>query len=146
MNTLSIDTVVATPNVTPSRARAWTGRILTGLLAAFLAFDAGAKILKVPQVLEACAKFGWAESTIVSVGALLFACTTLYLVPRTSILGAVLLTGYFGGAVSFHVQVHDSAFPIVFALVFGIVTWVSLYLRGDERVVSLAHTLVHGNH
>lgn len=131
---------------TPSRARQWAGRILTGLLAAFLLFDAGCKILKAPEVLEACAKLGWAESTIVSVGALLLTCTTLYLVPRTAVLGAVLLTGYFGGAISLHVQVHAGAFPIAFAFVFGVVTWVSLYLRGDPRVLTLARTLVHGDH
>lgn len=121
---------------TPSRKRVWAGRIVTGLLAAFLLFDAGCKLLLLPYVVEASAKLGFSEDSVFAIGLTLFAALLIHLVPRTAILGAVLLTGYLGGAVCTHVRNGDGAFPIVFATLFGVLVWVGLYLR-DERVQAL---------
>src|ERR1700676_1216230 len=94
-----------------SKSRLWAGRILTALAAAFLLFDGVMKLVKPPVVVKATVELGYPESTIVGIGVVLLVCTILYLIPRTSILGAVLLTGYLGGAVASNVRVgiHFSA-------------------------------------
>ncbi|MBV8052040.1 MAG: DoxX family protein, partial [Acidobacteriaceae bacterium] len=78
----------------------WAGRIVTGIVVLFLIFDGLMKVIKEPHVLTASADLGYPVSSIVLIGALLLTCTLLYVIPRTSILGAVLLTGYLGGAVA----------------------------------------------
>ena len=102
---------------------------LTGLVVLFLAFDGITKVLRVAPVMEACAKFGINPSMAVGIGLLLLACTAVYAVPTTAILGAILLTGYLGGAVSAHVIHRSSAFETGFAVAFGVLVWVGLALR-----------------
>ena len=114
----------------------WAGRIVSWLTAAFLLLDGVAKLFKPLPVVEGTVKLGYAESVIIPLGIVLVACTVLYLVPRTAVLGAILLTGYLGGAVATHVRAADGAFGIVFAVVFGALVWLGLYLR-DERVREL---------
>src|ERR1700735_4889912 len=80
-------------------AALWAGRIVTGLVALFLVFDGSMKVIKEPHVIASAAGLGYSQSSIVWIGALLLSCTLLYLIPRTAILGAILLTGYLGGAV-----------------------------------------------
>lgn len=121
----------------PSNARVWTGRVLSGLLVAFLAFDAIGKLLCLPVVLEASAQLGFGKGAVFAIGAVLAACTALYVVPRTAVLGAVLLTGYLGGAICTHVAHYEGVFPIVFASTFGALVWLGLGLR-DPRVRLLA--------
>ena len=116
--------------------RIWTGRIISGLVVAFLLFDAICKILRLPMVLEASAKLGFGEGAVVGIGLLLLLCVIAYLVPRTAVLGAVLLTGYFGGAICTHVRNFEGAFPIVFVLIFATLTWLGLGLR-DARVSAM---------
>lgn len=130
----------------PSRAQVWTGRILGGLLVAFLVLDAGMKLLKSAPVLDACPALGIPEGAIVGIGATLLACTILYMIPRTAILGAILLTGYLGGAVFTHVRSGQPAFNVGFAVGFGVLVWLSLGLR-DRRVRALvsARAEHHGN-
>ncbi|MBN9119542.1 MAG: DoxX family protein [Planctomycetes bacterium] len=113
----------------PSRAAFWTGWALTGLSGAFLLFDGVMKLVEPPFVVEATVKLGFAEGVIVPLGVVLTACTGLYLLPLTSVLGAVLLTGYLGGAVATHVHAGDGAFPVFFPVAFGAVVWLGLYLR-----------------
>jgi hypothetical protein len=112
-----------------SRRRLWTGRVLTGLAGAFLIFDASMKLFKPPVVVEATVRLGYPESTIIGIGAVLLACTLLYLIPRTSILGAILLTGYLGGAVATHVRAEQPLFNIVFPVIFAGIAWGGLWLR-----------------
>jgi hypothetical protein len=112
-----------------SRKRLWTGRALTGLSGAFFVFDGGMKLLKPPVVVQATVQMGYPESTIVGIGIVLLACTLLYLIPRTSILGAVLLTGYLGGAVASNVRAEQPVFNIVFPVVFACIGWGGLWLR-----------------
>jgi hypothetical protein len=106
---------------------------LTGLASAFLLFDCGAKLFKATPVVDAMTQLGYPQSTIVGIGATLLACTILNLIPRTAILGAVLLSAYLGGAVATNLRVGESVFPIVFPILFGLVVWSGLYLR-DARL------------
>ena len=112
--------------------RRWTGRIVGGLPALFLLVDAGMKFAKPAVVVEATTKLGFSEGVILPLGAVLLASTILYLIPRTAVLGAVLLTGYLGGAVATHVFARHGAFEIVFPVVFGILLWTGLALRREN--------------
>ena len=119
------------------RRTVWTGRIITGLPALFLLLDGVAKLFKPRQVLEGTVKLGYSESVIIPLGIILIACTVLYLIPRTAVLGAILLTGYLGGAVATHVsRLGDGWFGVVFAVTFGVLLWLGLYLR-DARIREL---------
>ena len=117
-----------------SNKQLWAARILGGVPTLFLLVDAGMKLFKPAVVVEATVRLGYPESAIIGIGIVLLASTLLYLVPRTSILGAVLLTGYLGGAVATHVRVSDSNF--VFPVIFGALLWGGLWLR-DGRVRDL---------
>ena len=121
---------------TLSSGRIWAGRIMSWLPALFLIADAIMKLIKPAFVVDANVQLGYHASVIVPLGVLLLVITILYLIPRTAVLGAILLTGYLGGAVATHVRVGTEIFPIVFAIVFGVLLWGGLYLR-DERVSSL---------
>src|ERR1700730_26701 len=121
-----------------SKKLVWTGRILSGLIALFFLMDGVMKLLKPSMVVEATRQLGYPESEIVGIGALLLACTLTYIFPRTSIVGAILLTGYMGGAVASQVRVGNAWFNVMFALVFGVLVWVGLWLR-DMRVRNLLH-------
>lgn len=112
-----------------SKGNLWAGRILSGLPALFLLVDGGMKLVKPAPVIEATVRLGYPESTIVPIGAVLIVCTILYLIPKTSVLGAILLTAYLGGAVATHVRAGEPVFSIVFAIVFGVLLWLGLYLR-----------------
>jgi hypothetical protein len=110
----------------------WTGRILSGLAALFLLVDGGMKLWKPAVVVEATRQLGYAESQITGIGVALLACTLLYAFPRTSILGAILLTGYLGGAVASQVRIGAGWFNVMFAVMFGILLWVGLWLRDSH--------------
>jgi hypothetical protein len=114
----------------------WTGRIVSGLAALFLLWDGTMKLLKPAVVVKATRDLGYPESDIVGIGMVLLACTLLYLFPRTSILGAILLTGYLGGAIASQVRVEATWFNVVFAFVFACLLWGGLWLR-DVRVRDL---------
>ena len=114
----------------------WAGRILSGLAALFLLVDGVMKLIEPQVVVEGTVKLGYPESAIFGLGVVLLFCTILYVIPRTAILGAILLTGYLGGAVATHVRIGDPAFNILFPVVFGALIWGGLYLR-DERLRAL---------
>ena len=120
-----------------SKKRLRAGRILSGLTAVFLLADSAGKLAKPAPVVEGTIKYGYQESVIVKLGIVLLVSTVLYLIPRTSVLGAILLTGYLGGAVATHVRVGDPLFTnILFPVYIGILVWGGLYLR-DERLRAL---------
>ena len=121
---------------TVSRKRIWAGRILSFLPALFLILDAVMKLFKPAFVVEATVKLGYPERVIVGIGVLLLVCTLIYLIPRTAVLGAILLTGYLGGAVATHVRAEQGWFEILFPVVIGILLWIGLALR-DDRVRTL---------
>jgi hypothetical protein len=114
----------------------WAGRIISGLPALFLLVDGVMKLVKPAPVIEATVRLGYSENVIFPIGIVLLICTVIYLIPRTSILGAILLTGYLGGAVATHVRAGEGPFPIVFPIIFGALLWLGLYLR-DPRLRAL---------
>jgi DoxX-like family len=116
-----------------SKASLWGGWVMSILPALFLLADGAMKLVKSAVVVEATVKLGYQENVIVPIGVVLLLCTVLYLLPVTSVLGAILLTGYLGGAVATHVRAAGGAFPIVFPIVFGVLLWGGLYLR-DPRL------------
>lgn len=107
----------------------WAGRIITVLGVAFLAFDGVAKILKLAPVMKASEELGLPANMIVGIGIVLIACTAIYAVPQTAVLGAILLTAHLGGATAIHVRAGSGAFPVVFSIAFGVLVWVGLILR-----------------
>ncbi|MGH9875853.1 MAG: DoxX family protein, partial [Pyrinomonadaceae bacterium] len=119
-----------------SKGSLWGGRIMSWLPALLLLVDGIMKLFKPAPVLEATVKLGYSESVIVPLGIVLTVCTILYLIPRTAVLGAILLTGYLGGAVATHVGAGEGWFPIFFPIVFSILLWGGLYLR-DNRLRQL---------
>ncbi len=113
-----------------STGRIWTGWIISGLIAAFMLFDAAGKFVKPKPVIDAFARTGWPVHLASTVGAILLTCTALYVVPQTSVLGAVLLTGYLGGAVATNLRL-ENPLPThtLFPLYFGVLSWVGLWFR-----------------
>lgn len=118
---------------TSSSGRLWTGRVVSFLPALFLLVDAIMKFFKPAVVVDTTVQLGYKESAIVPLGVVLLLSTILYLIPRTSVLGAILLTAYLGGAVATHVRVGAGVGPIIFPVIMGVLIWVGLYLR-DRRV------------
>jgi hypothetical protein len=110
----------------------WSGRILTLLTAVFMLFDGAMKIVKPPQVLEATSRLAYPLSTLTGIGIALIACTLTYLIPRTSFPGAVLLTGYLGGAVASNVRAGSGWFETIFPLLFAVLVWGGLALRNPH--------------
>ena len=119
-----------------SKGMLWSGYIISGLVVLFMIFDGVTKVMKVPQVIQASAKIGYNATTVVGIGATLLVCTALYVIPRTSILGAILLTGYLGGAVDANVHSGTALFNITFPIAFGVLVWLGIYLR-DQRLRAL---------
>lgn len=113
----------------PSKGMLLAGRIITGLAVLFLAFDGVTKLIETAPVVEASEKLGLPSYTTIGIGALLLACTAIYAIPRTAVLGAILLTGYLGGATAIHVRAGSGAFPIAFSIAFGVLVWIGLVLR-----------------
>ena len=117
-----------------SKRSLWGGRILSGLVTAFLLFDAAIHLLKPAPVVEAFAKLHLPLSLAVKLGIVELLCLALYVMPQTSILGAVLLTGYLGGAVAIQMTTSNSLFgEILFPVYVGALVWGGLYLR-DSRL------------
>jgi hypothetical protein len=126
-----------TPEAPVSKGRLWTGRILSILPALFLLLDGVMKLMKPEIVVQTTVQIGYSESIIVPLGIVLLVSTVLYLVPRTSVLGAVLLTGYLGGAVATNARIGSPLFShVLFPVYIGVLLWGGLFLR-DPRVSAL---------
>ena len=119
-----------------SKKMLWTGRIISALPALFLLLDGSMKLVKPAPVVEATVRLGYPESVILGLGIVSIACTVLYLITPTTILGAILLTGYLGGAVATHVRVGEGWFPVSFPIIMGVLIWGGLWFR-DERLRAL---------
>ena len=119
-----------------SKVMLWAGRTMSAITSLFLLLDGLMKLLKPAPVVEATARMGYPENLILGLGILLLTCLAVYLIPRTSILRAILLTGYLGGAVSAHVRVRDDMFPVLFPVIVGVLLWGGLFLR-DARLRAL---------
>lgn len=112
-----------------SRGSTWAGRVLSTLAVLFLLFDAIGKFVMPAQVVQAFARLGLPLSTAINIGVLLTVSTLIYAIPRTAVLGAVLLTGYLGGAVAIHIRAGSSAFETIFPALVGVLVWAGIYLR-----------------
>jgi hypothetical protein len=111
----------------------WGGRILSALSVLFLLFDAGGHLVVPSAVVEAFNRLGYPTSLSRALGIIELVCLVAYVIPRTAILGAILLTGYLGGAVATHLRVRDPVFDTFFPIIFGVLAWAGLYLR-DPRL------------
>ena len=118
----------------PSRAMLWTGRVLSALVVLMFVPGIIMGVTRNPKALEGMKQFGWSEDGLIITAALMVLCGALYLIPRTAVLGAILMTGYYGGAVATHARLHDPMWVV--PVVCGIVTWLALYLR-DPRLHEL---------
>lgn len=118
----------AAPAIAP-KAAVWTGRGISGLVVLFMIFDGVTKVMKVGPVQQAAAELGFTVPQIVAIGILVLACTLVYVIPRTTVLGAMLLTGYLGGATAIQFRVHNPPFETLFPVGFGVLAWAGLYLR-----------------
>jgi hypothetical protein len=125
-----------TQAVLVSKKSLWAGRIVSALPTLFLLLDGIMKLFKPVLVVEATVKLGYPENVIVPLGIVLTACTVLYVVPRTAVVGAILLTGYLGGAVATHVRLSEGLFPVSFPIIMGVLVWGGLWLR-DARIRAL---------
>jgi len=118
----------------PSKGALWTGRVLSTLPVLLLIMSATMKLIKNHAAVEGFKQFGWPEHLLVTLGIIELACAILYVIPVTSVLGAILLTGYLGGAVATHFRMSDV--QGISAAVLGIVIWLGLFLR-EPRLRSL---------
>jgi DoxX-like family len=121
-------------NATPGRGALWTGRVLSGLIVLFLGFDAVMKVARLPMALEGTSQLGYPVSVVPVLGVVQLVCLALYLVPRTAPLGAILWTGYLGGAIATHVRIENPLFShVLFPIYVAAFLWGGLWLR-DTRV------------
>jgi hypothetical protein len=115
----------------------WAGRILSALVVLFLLFDGVIKLPPLAPVTESLAQLGYPVSLARGLGVLTLVCAVLYAIPRTSVLGAILLTGLLGGAIATHLRVGSPIFThLLFGGYLGVLAWGGLFLR-DERVRNL---------
>jgi hypothetical protein len=142
MTALAIDTNEAVTDAAfggRSRPAIWGGRVLSGLAVAFMLFDGGIKLVPLSVVTETMGQIGWPATPELArgLGILALICTALYAVPRTSLIGAILLTGYLGGAIATQLRIGAPLFShILFGVYLGLLVWGGLVLR-DGRVRAL---------
>ena len=123
-----------TPQI--SRARLWTGRVISILITLFMLFDCLGHFLKPAPVVQAFAQLGFPLRFSVPLAIVELACVALYVMPRTAILGAILLTGYLGGAIATQLRAGSPLFSVAFPVILGALIWGGLFLR-DERIRAL---------
>ena len=122
----------AAPTTVPGRAARIAGWTLTGLMTVFLLLDSVTKLVALPPVVEATMQMGFTAGTVSVIGATLLGCLVLHLIPRTAVLGAVLLTGYLGGAVCAQLRIGAPLWTnLLFPVYVGALIWLGLYLRSS---------------
>ena len=119
-----------------SKTASVAGWVIGGLPALMLVLDGVMKLVKPEPVIKATVELGYPETTIIGMGIAVLVSAVLYLIPGTAVLGAILLTGYLGGAVASHVRAGHEPFNIAFPVLFGVLLWLGLYLR-DRRLRAL---------
>jgi hypothetical protein len=108
----------------------WTGRIISALIVLFMIFDGGIKVMKLAPAVEGTVRLGYPAALVVPIGIAALVSVVLYAIPRTSVLGAILLTGYLGGATATQVRVQDPWF--LFPIVIGVLVWAGIFSRDDR--------------
>ena len=133
-----MEATLSTTTHVPSRKLShWAGVTLSGLAVSFLTFDAVIKLIRIPPVVESFAQLGYPIRLAGTIGLLQLACVVVYLIPRSAVLGALLLTGFLGGAISTHLRVGDPLFShTLFPVYVALLVWGGSYLR-DARVRAL---------
>jgi hypothetical protein len=127
----------AIDTASPSKSRLWTGRVLSILAILFLLFDGIMKLVRPLPVTQAMTKLGFPQDLSVPIGIVLLICTAFYALPRTSVFGALLLTGYLGGAVVSQMRINAPVLSTtLFPVYFAVLMWASLYLR-ESRLAAL---------
>ena len=121
------------PAAPASKGMLWTGRVLSVLVTLSLFFSGTLKLMKHKTVMDEFTRFDYPESVVLGIGITEIACAVIYLIPQTAVLGAILLTGYLGGATATHVRVDD---PFYSPIIMGVVLWIALWLR-DARLRTL---------
>lgn len=123
-------TTVDTTNATSvSVAQIWVGRVIGGVAALFMLFDGAVKVARVPAAVEASAPLGISATLLPGIGLLALISLALYVLPRTAVLGAIMMTGYLGGAVATLVRVGSPTFSLLFPVILGAMFWGGLLLR-----------------
>ncbi len=122
------------PLAKPGRGMVWTGRVISALPTLLLLFFGGLALRHPPEMVQGMEKFGWPGSRLTLLGTLEIVCAILYVIPQTAFLGAILMTGYLGGAVATHVRIGDPGYPMAIATAF--LAWLGLWLR-DPRIRQL---------
>ncbi|HYW09613.1 MAG TPA: DoxX family protein [Longimicrobium sp.] len=121
---------------TRSASRVWTGRIVSAIPILFLLMDGAMKLANPAPVREAMVNLGWPAGLAPTLGVILLSCVVIHLIPRTAVLGAILLSAYLGGAVATHMRIGEPLFNQFFAVIVALLVWGGLYLR-DARVRAL---------
>jgi hypothetical protein len=119
-----------------SKAALWTGRVISTLPVLMLTMSGVMKLMGPPEVVDGFRNYGFDASILVPLGVVELACTLLYVIPRTAVLGAILVTGYLGGAIATHVRAGEPPAQYVVPVVLGVLVWLGLYLR-DARLRDL---------
>ena len=119
---------------TRAGAMVWAGRVIRGVVSLFLLLDGGLRVAHFAPYVEGLTQFGYPQSLATPIGLTLVVATVLYVIPRTAVLGAILVTGYLGGAAATHVRIENPWYG--FAVALGVLAWLGLYLR-DARVRAL---------
>lgn len=122
----------STQSLPVSNKMLWAGRVMSTLAALFLILDGVIKVLRLEDAVEATILLGYPERLVPLIGVTVLACLAVYLIPRTAVLGAILLTGYLGGAIATHVRIGSGLFPVVFPIILGMLLWGGLFLRDDR--------------
>ncbi len=117
------------PNTSVSKSRLWAGRLLSGLPLLFLFMDGAVKVVPPKMVVEITSQLGYDPSVLPWLGIVLVVSVILAVIPKTAVLGAILITGYLGGAVATHVRVMGTPFEVVFPVILGVMIWGGMWLR-----------------
>lgn len=115
--------------VAVSQKMRWAGWIMSGLAVLFLLLDSVLKVLNLPPAVEATVQLGYPASLVVSIGIVELLCILVYVFPRSAVLGAILLTGYLGGAIATHMRIGSGLFSVAFPIMLGALLWGGLFLR-----------------
>ena len=127
-----MQSVTQTVTNSTSKLSLWAGRIMGALAILFLIFDGVVKVMQMPQAVEPTMKFGYAASMVLTLGVIELACLVLYIIPRTAVFGAILMTGYLGGAIATQMRVGAEPFSIIFPIIIGALIWGALFLRDSQ--------------
>lgn len=121
--------LTATQSDQSAKTAIWSGRIVSALAILFLAFDGGIKALNLAPAVDSTIQLGYPASLVIGIGILELACLAVYCIPRAAVLGAILLTGYLGGAIATQLRAGAPLFSVVFPIILGALIWGGLFAR-----------------